>query len=261
MDERLEQYLTESLVPSTDQLTRRAKRAASLAARLAKAAADGDMKTVEAALRDLQGVSLDEPTSEVQQAAGAFDYRAYLTEGFAAEFEAACRETNLPLEGDFPAYTVFPISVRIDLDNPSVLVNRRRTGMLRPSSLVRAIQDERERLERSPFNLTEFLGVLFATWERMNAVQSAKSGVQVRQPQALKQVYRELVPFARWRRDYPEAFFAFDIQRLLLSGESMVGGWQCALEKGRGGSNALRLIDREGQERLIASVNFVKVAE
>ncbi len=133
-----------------------------------------------------------------------FDYREYLSGGaFAREFKEACREAHLPLEGHFPAYSIFPISVRVDTENPSVLVNRKRMGMLRPSALVRAIQDERDRLERSPFNLTEFLGVLFSVWERLNALQSREHNLRLRQPQPLKQVSRELVPFARWRRESP----------------------------------------------------------
>jgi hypothetical protein len=250
-------YLDEQLAPAADQLNRRARRVATLSGRLTKAVADGDMRTVEATIRDLQALPLDETLTAASNALEAFNYREYLSDGFAADFEAACREAKLPLEGHFPACFVFPISVRVDVENPSVLINRRRVGMLRPSSLVAAIEQERDRLERSPFNAAEFLGALFAVWDRMNAQQSVKNNVRVRHPQSLKQVYRELVPFARWRRDYPESFFAYDIQRLLLSHETHYNGWQCSLEKGRGGANALRLIDREGQERLIATVNFV----
>jgi hypothetical protein len=148
----------------------------------------------------------------------------------------------------------------VDAENPSVIINRRRVGTLRASALVAAIRAERERLERSPFNVTEFLGALFTVWDNLNAQQSVKNNVRVRQPQPLKQVYREMVPFARWRREYPESLFAFDVQRLLLSNELIYNGWKCDLERGRMGANALRLIDHEGQERLIASVNFIEVS-
>ncbi|MGV3720070.1 MAG: hypothetical protein ACO1SX_04090 [Actinomycetota bacterium] len=261
MADNFQNYLDEQLTPAADQLSRHARKVASLAGKLVKATASGDMRTVETALRDLQGTPLDDATASLATAAESFDYRRYLSDGFAAEFEAACREAGLPLEGFFPSYFVFPFPVRVDAENPSVIVNRRRVATLRPSALVAAIKDERDRLERSPFNVTEFLGVLFSTWENLNARLTAKSGVQVRQSQPLKQVYKELVPFARWRRDYPESLFAFDVQRLLLSNELRVNGWQCELERGRKGGNALRLIDHEGQERLIASVNFVEVGE
>jgi hypothetical protein len=255
-----EEFLDARLVPASDQLDRRAKRVASLTKRLTRAAAVGDMKGVETTLRDLEALPVGETLTAAGEAAGELDYRAYLSSGFAADFEAACREAGLPLEGHFPAYFVFPFPVRVDTDNPSVIVNRRRVGSLRPSALVKAIQEERDRLERSPFNVTEFLGALFHAWEQMNAVQSTKKAVQVRQPQPLKQVYRELVPFGRFRRDYPESFFGFDVQRLLLSNELYYNGWQCSLERGRGG-NALRLIDHEGQERLIATVHFLEAGE
>lgn len=254
-------YLDDRLVPGADQLNRRARRVATLAGRLLKASAGGDVRTVEATLRDLQAQTLDEPLKAVVAAAESFDYRKYLGEGFAADFEAACGDAGLKLEGYFPNYFVFPLAVRVDVENPSVLINRRRVGMLRPSEVVNAIREERDRLERSPFNAAEFLGALFKVWDNMNAQLSIVNNVRVRQPQPLKQVYRELVPFGRWRRDYPESFFAFDVQRLLLSNELRLNGWQCELERGRGGANALRLIDHEGQERLIASVNFVETGE
>lgn len=261
MADNFQSYLDDQLAPAADQLSRRARRVAALSGKLVKATASGDMKTAETALRDLQATPLDEAVTAMVAAADSFDYRKYLADGFAADFEAACREANLPLEGYFPNYFVFPFPVRVDTENPSVIVNRRRVGTLRSSALVAAIKEERDRLERSPFNVTEFLGVLYSTWENLNARLSGKSGVQVRQSQPLKQVYKELVPFARWRREYPESLFAFDVQRLLLSNELRVNGWQCDLERGRKGGNALRLIDHEGQERLIASVNFLEVGE
>jgi hypothetical protein len=256
-----EEYLDTQLAPGAEQLSRRAKRVAALSVRLGKAAAEGDMRGVETTLRDLQALPMEEPLRAAVEAAGAFDPRSYLEKGFAEDFEAACREAKLPLEGYFPSYFVFPLPVRVDQEGPSVMINRKRVGSLRPSALVAAIQEERDRLERSPFNAGEFIGALFSAWERMNAVQAIQKDVRVRQPQPLKQVYRELAPFARWRRDYPESFFAYDIQRLLLSNEMRHGAWQCSFERGRAGANALRLVDREGQERLITTVNFVEAGE
>ena len=175
MASEFETFLDDKLSAPADQLNRRAKRAATLSARLLKAVAVGDMRVVEAALRDLEAGKLDEPLTASADAAKAYDYRDYLANGFAADFEEACRAAKLPLEGNFPNYSVFPFSVRIDLDNPSAIINRKRVGTLRPSALVAAIADERDRLERSPFNVNEFLGVLFSVWERMNAVQARKT--------------------------------------------------------------------------------------
>src|SRR5688500_6345929 len=99
MPSEFETYLDERLGPAADQLSRRAKRAATLSARLAKAVPGGDMRTVEAALRDLQAIPLDEPLAGAADAAESFDYRAYLNGAFAAECEGACRAAGLPLEG------------------------------------------------------------------------------------------------------------------------------------------------------------------
>ena len=63
-----------------------------------------------------------------------------------------------------------------------------------------------------------------------------------------------LLPFRRWRRDYPETFFAFDVQRLLVSGTVDYNGYRCDLATGRSAAGALRLVGREGQERQIVEV-------
>jgi len=261
MPSEFESFLDERLGPSSDQLDRRARRVASLSRRLTQAVRVGDMRAAEAALRDLQGLPVEEPLTAAAEAAAGFDYRTYLAGGFDADFQAACREAGVPLEGYFPNYFVFPFPVRVDTENLSVVINRKRVGMLRPSSLVGAVREERERLERSPFNAGEFIGILFAVWSRMNAQASAQNKLDVRQPQPLKLVYKDLVPFARWRREYPESFFAYDLQRLLTSDVLIHEGWQCILERGRASGNAIRLVDRDGQERLISTVSFVQVGE
>ena len=89
----------------------------------------------------------------------------------------------------------------------------------------------------------------------------AENDLKLKQPQRLKDVYKELVPFARWRREYPESLFAFDVQRLLLDNVLDYNGMRCQLERGRSAANALRLIDHEGQERLISTVNFAEIGE
>ncbi len=258
MSVEFERYLDQTLGEPVERLAKTARRAATVAGRLPAAAERGDMRAVEAALRELDSLEVHEPVAAARSASGSFDYRVYLESGWAADFQAACRDAGVPLEGYFPNYTVFPFPVRVDTETLSVLVNRTRVGTLRPSALVRTIQSERDRLERSPFNVDEFLGVLFRIWERLNQERNEGKALRLRQPVSLKKVYQELRPFRRWRRDYPETFFAFDVQRLLSSGVVEHNGHHCGLERGRGGSAALRMVDRQGQERLIETVHFVE---
>jgi hypothetical protein len=258
MGTEFENYLDETLGGPAEALARVGKRVATLAARLPKAAQGGDLRAVEATLRDLAGLRVEEPLGKAQEALGAFDYRAYLQEGFAADFAEACRQANIPLEGHFPNYLVFPFPVRVDAESMSVLVNKTRVGTLRPATLAAAINAERDRLERSPFNAEDFLAALYRMWERLNLEQGARHALKLKQPVPLKKVYAELLPFRRWRRDYPETFFAFDVQRLLTSGASEYNGHRCQLERGRTAAGALRLVDRQGQERLISTVHFVE---
>lgn len=253
-----ETYLDEHLAPPAEHLARTTKRASALAARLRTAAQKGDMRAAEGAVRELAGLRLEEPLAGVREALGSLDSRAYLESGFAEDFSSACAAAGVPLEGRFPNYAVFPFAVRVDNESLSVVVNRTRVGTLRPAVLVATIQAERDRLDRSSFNAEEFLGALFRMWERLNLEQSARHTLNIRQAVPLKRVYQELLPFRRWRRDYPETFFAFDVQRLLSSGVMEYNGYRCQLERGRSSAGALRLVDRQGQDRLISSVNFIE---
>src|SRR5947209_12881174 len=166
-----ETYLDETLGGPAAQLARVTKRMATLAGRLPKATQNGDVRAVEAAVREASGLRVEEPLAAAQAALGAFDVRGYLESRFPAELATACQEAGIPLEGQFPNYTVFPFPVRVDVETMSVLINRTRTGALRPSALAAAINAERDRLERSPFNVEDFLGGLFKIWERLNLEQ------------------------------------------------------------------------------------------
>src|SRR5688572_1986138 len=90
MPSEFDAFLDSRLAPAADQLNRRARRFATLSSRLTKAAAGGDMRSVEATVRDLQAAAVEESLGDAAAAAGEFDYRKYLAQGFAADFETAC---------------------------------------------------------------------------------------------------------------------------------------------------------------------------
>lgn len=254
----IDAHLDEQVTVPADQLAKSAKRLATLAGRLSKAIQTGDVRTAEASLRDLEALRVREPLDEAAKALRAFEPKAYLENDFPKEFDQACRDRGISLEGYFPTYSVFPFSVRVDADTSTVLINKKRVGTLRPAVLAAQILAERELLERSPFNAGDFLGALYRMWDRLN-LQSTARVVDIKQPVALKKVYQELVPLRRFRQDYPESFFAFDVQRLLTSGQMEHDGRRCQLERGRTAAGAIRLIDRQGQERLISTVDFIEV--
>src|SRR5205085_3532869 len=149
MASAFETYLDETLGGPAAQLARTTKRMATLAGRLPKAAQNGDVRAIEASVREAAALRVEEPLGAFQEALGVFDVRGYLASGFPADFSTACQEAGIPLEGHFPNYTVFPFPVRVDVETMSVLINRTRTGALRPSALSAAINAERDRLERS----------------------------------------------------------------------------------------------------------------
>jgi hypothetical protein len=257
----LTEHIDQKLKPLADRTSAVTKRAVLLSGRVSKGIQTGDLRQVSGAIDELAAIParLQDMQRELADASTAFDGVEYLRTTFPAEFEAACASEGLKLEGFFPRYRIFPFDVFIDVDNLSALLNRKRTGWLRPAALARAARREKERLESARFNPTDFLQGLFHAWDNLNLRSAKRSDIKVRAAVRLKKVYQELSPMARQRRDYPESFFAFDVQRLLYSQVMEFKGYQCQLGSAKDPSGALRLLDRQGQERFISTVNFVEV--
>lgn len=261
MTDNLLDHLDGTLKPLADRMASATKRAALLSGRLSKSVQLGDVRQITNAIEELATTpaKLIEAQKELAEAQASFDSGNYLREAFPVEFEQACAAEGLKLEGYFPRYHIFPFDVVIDPDGLSALVNRKRTGALRPAVLAREARREKERLESSKFSPDDFLCGLFHAWENLNLRYSRGRKMDLRSAVKLRQVYRELNPMRRQRREYPETFFAFDVQRLISSGVMEIHGHQCQLGSARDASGALRMLDRQGQERFLSTVNFVKV--
>ena len=93
--------LDETLGGPSAQLARVTKRVATLVGRLAKAAQNGDVRAIEASVREAAALRVEEPLGAVQEALGAFDVRGYLESAFPADFVAACQPVRCRVVGAF----------------------------------------------------------------------------------------------------------------------------------------------------------------
>jgi hypothetical protein len=76
---------------------------------------------------------------------------------------------------------------------------------------------------------------------------------------SLRHLYQKLVPMRQWRADYSERSFAFDLHRLLRSGETHEpGGRRLHLAPARESRNNLTVLDSSGRELQLGLIGFRK---
>lgn len=203
---------------------------------------------------------LPESASSLASRASQYDIRGYLENGFDSDFRRACQAAELPLEGNFPRYNVFPVVIQVDVRNSSVLINRRRHRGLRVSRMVEAIRAERNRLLNRSFNARQFLQDLSQQYDALVELESARHKVSFAgQELSLRAIYRRLTPMRQWRTQYPERFFSFELHRLIRSGEERApDGRRYRLAPSNVTRNNLRVLDASGRELQLGLISFRK---
>ena len=227
-----------------------------------KAQAVGDLATLSKNLSQVKAMleQMPSPLESASTTAAAYDVGTYLDDLFDAELRSACTASNLPLEGQYPRYFVYPLRVQVDARRMGILINRKLHRGLRVSKVVETIRRERDRLLGRSFNARHFLQDLAAAYDDLVELESAKNQVDISGHEVgLRRVYRRLVPMRQWRADYPEVFFAFDLHRLLQVGEAHEpGGRRIHLAPDRVARNNLPVLDASGHETQLGLVAFRK---
>ncbi len=184
----------------------------------------------------------------------SFDTKAYFENGeFAEQMLAICEESNVDVRGEFPIYEMFPYRIRLDAENQDVYIDRKKVQCMRPRSFVETVKKGQEKLNRASFNAFSFLNELADAYDL--AVLKSK-----KQPEAdiyLTSLYRLLAPMGRFRKDYDQQSFAFDLARLCASGEEQTkNGRKFQLGTSRNGNKAIRIVNKFGKEEFFSTIRF-----
>ena len=258
--EELDQWLDTNLSEPQRQLTQMARRLSRALQKARRGFDLGDLSALRQGLQEVEGTSrgLPEFAASVRNRAEAFDIQQFLRERFDADLRRACADANLPVEGTYPTYVVPPVTLRVDLRAGRVRLNRRLLGGLRIARIVRAITVERDRITTRPFNARQFLRELGAAYDDLVALEPARQMVHVSGiERRLKQIYQRLTPRREWRTQYPEAFFAYDLHRLLSSDELyLADGRRYYLTQSR--KSNWTILDRSGREVQYGVIAFRK---
>lgn len=258
----LEEWLEHDLGQATQPLVPVMRRFVTAWKAVQKAQAAGDLATMSTSLSQLKKM-LEQIPSSVEGALSTvadYDLKLYLDDLFDAELKSACATSDLPLEGQYPRYFVYPLQLQVDARRMGILINRKLHRGLRVSRIVKTIRAERERLLGRPFNARYFLADLAAGYNDLVELESARNQVQMSGHEVgLRRIYRRLVPMRYWRAEYPEMFFAFDLHRLLQTGEMHApDGRRIHLAPARAARTNLLVLDGSGRETQLGLIAFRK---
>jgi hypothetical protein len=173
-------------------------------------------------------------------------------EGAAAygrDFERACADVGVPLEGAYPDYRVFPFDVRLRLAEERAIIGRKSWWALRPDAVAAACRRERDRLMGGAFAADKFGQALARAYDVLILEVRARSGAGAQQV-PLRDVLELLQLPTFGRASYTKDEFAFDLYRYrqtgmqvgtrrVIFGDLRNAGAGCEVPNGRGGRDRL----------------------
>lgn len=217
---------------------------------------NGDIRSLN---RDLSvmaeaAASISESLNSMKDSVDGFDTKEYFESGqFAEQMLAACAEYQVDVRGESPVYEMFPYRVRLDQENQEVYLDRKKVQCVRPASLVRMVKSGQEKLHKAAFNAFTFVNELADAYDL--AVIKLK-----KRPESdiyLTSLYKLLAPMSRFRKDYDQHNFAFDLARLYISDVEMTkNGKRFQFGPSRNNGKAIRILDKDGQEQFLATIRF-----
>ena len=225
---------------------------------IAREMENGDLKSFrrDAALLETAAAEEARILKDMKELESGFDSREYFEGGeFAAQMLAACGELGVDVKGEFPVYEMFPYKVKIDAENQDLYLDRKKVQCMRPQSFAKQVKSGQDKLMKAPFNALAFANELADVYDL--AILKLK-----KQPEAdvyLANLYKFLAPMGRFRRDYDQQSYAFDLARLYASGiKEIKEGRKLQFGPCRVGNKAIRILDSTGREEYLSTIRFYR---
>ena len=217
----------------------------------------GDVKGLEkdiAAMKET-AESLSQSLASLEETASSFNSQAYLESGdFERQMLEECREHGVDVRGESEVYEMVPYRVRLDAANQDIYLDRKRMSCMRPKSFVELVRKSQEKLNRASFNAQAFLTELAGAYDLAILKGKKNPGADV----YLTNLYKFLTPMGRFRRDYDQQNFAYDLARLYAAREETEtrDGRKFQFGPSRKSNKSIRILDQEGQEQFLATIRF-----
>ncbi len=213
MSQHLEQQFAE--IERTAVVLQKAAGGISAAATaLLKAARDGDAGTVERAIDRLR-VAVATAVAESDRVSAGIHLRgdrleSYLTGEYRTELLEFARQNGVALREVLGLLSAYPTTIRVTPKEHALVIDGKRTSVLRPSAVVALLKKNRDRSGAMP-------GEKFI--ETLHSAYGLVCGVEGRgQPQVLSRLYEVLTLLPGVSSQYTEAAFIRDVSTLNFEG-------------------------------------------
>lgn len=220
--------------------------------------AGGDIKSLARDLNDMAGhaASLSAVLESMRENVEGFDTKAYFESGdFAAQMLDICQEKGVDVRGNSPVYEMFPYKVKLDMENQDLYLDRKKVPCVRPQSFVETVRAGQEKLNKAPFNASAFASELGDAYDLAILKLKREPGADI----YLTSLYKLLAPMSRFRKDYDQQSFAFDLARLYISGiDETKNGRRFQFGPSRESNKSIRILDHQGKEQHLSTIRYFK---
>ncbi len=220
----------------------------------------GDLKGFAKDLSALEGVGreVERITSQMRALVENFDTKAYFTNGeYVAQLLAACEKAGVNLKGEYPTFELFPFKVKLDADTLDINIDRKKVQCFRPLSFVNFLRSAQNKLLKAPFTASVFAAELAEAYDLVLIQQSKGKAYITDADVYLLNLYKYLTPMKRFRKEYDQQSFAFDLSRLFSSGlETIDDGRSFQFGPSKNHSKAIRIVHADGKEEYFATIRF-----
>jgi len=221
----------------------------------------GDLKSWHRDAGNLM-TALDESKSvldNMKEQVNGFEIREYIESGdFADQLISYCERIGVDVKGEFPNYEMFPFKVRFDVENFDMYIDRKKVQCLRPLAFVQDVKAIQDKMLKASFDPSVFAGEIANAYDLALLKQNrGKTPASSSGDVYLKSLYNFLTPMRRFRRDYDQQSFAFDLARLYSSDINTIDdGRKFQFGPSRNISKCVRILDKDGREEYLATIRF-----
>lgn len=229
---------------------------------VAKEMAGGDLKSFRRDIALLEAAVAEEKRilNDMKELEAGFGAPEYFKDGeFASQMLAACEELAIDVKGEFPVYEMFPYKIKIDAENQDVYLDKKRVQCMRPQSFAGQVKAGQARLTKASFNALTFENELADAYDLALLKGNKRADADI----YLSGLYKFLAPMGRFRRDYDQQSYAFDLARLYAAKvdnklEDTKDGRKLQFGPSHEGSRSIRILDNFGREQYLSTIRFYR---
>ena len=257
----------EELLKQIKEIEKEVKDRVTLAQKLFKTSSNnmenGDLKNWAKDINALRNTlqETDSALTRMQETVSGFDIRNYTESGeFHKQLISNCEALSVDVKGDYPNYEMFPFRVRMDVENLDMYLDRKKVQCLRPLAFVQMVKASGDKMLKAPFEPAGFASELATAYDLALLKQNQGKAISASSSDIyLKSLYNFLTPMKRFRKDYDQQSFAFDLARLYSSEvDTTDDGRKFQFGPSRSISKCVRILDKDGAEQYLATIRFYK---